>query len=204
MILASQSPRRLEILKQAGFVPHVEPADIDETRHAGEAPEALVERLARTKAKAVAARHSGDSSSPAILAADTIVWLESGEVLGKPKDEADARRMLRDLSGATHFVSTGAALIKGTSVRTLVDTAQVTFYDLADAEIAAYVASGEPSDKAGAYGIQGRGRLLVKHIEGDFYTIMGLPLTRVVRELMAPVFGNALIEEILEGGNEHA
>lgn len=204
MILASQSPRRLEILKQAGFVPAVEPADIDETRHAGEAPEALVERLARTKAEAVAARHEEDAASPAILAADTIVWMKTGEVLGKPKDEDDAVAMLHELSGATHFVSTGAALIKGTSEHALVDTAKVTFYDLTDAEISAYVASGEPADKAGAYGIQGRGRLLVKHIEGDFYTIMGLPLTRVVRELMAPAFGASLIEEILRGGREHA
>lgn len=189
---------------QAGFAPTVEPADIDETRHAGEAPEALVERLAKTKAEAVAHRHADDASSPAILAADTIVWLESGEVLGKPRGTAHAEEMLHELSGATHSVSTGAAFVKDGSVHSLVDTAKVTFYELSDEEIAAYVASGEPSDKAGAYGIQGRGRLLVKHIEGDFYTIMGLPLTRVVRELMAPAYGTALIENILRGGNEHA
>lgn len=200
MILASQSPRRLEILADAGFSPVVEPTKIDERRHAGEMPEALVRRLAEEKARHVAGL-SKESSQELVLAADTVVWLGSGEVLGKPKDASDAARMLHLLSGATHFVSTGASAILGTAQRSLVDTAEVTFYPLTDAEISSYIASGEPADKAGAYGIQGRGRLLVQKISGDFYTVMGLPITRVVRELLQPFCEDDLVAALLGGSD---
>lgn len=200
MILASQSPRRLEILADAGFSPVVEPAEIDERRHAGESPETLVRRLAEEKARHVASLHK-ESPQETVLAADTVVWLSSGEVLGKPKDASDAARMLHLLSGATHFVSTGASAILGTAQRSLVDTAEVTFYPLTDAEISSYIASGEPADKAGAYGIQGRGRLLVQKISGDFYTVMGLPITRVVRELLEPFGAEDLVASLLGGSD---
>ena len=201
MILASQSPRRLQLLTEAGFTPSVEPADIPEGRREGETPKALVERLAREKAACVAKRHRQDAKPPVVLAADTVVWLPSGEVLGKPRDVTDASRMLHELSGRTHYVSTGASVIARGTQTSLVDTAKVSFYPLTDEEIDAYISSGEPMDKAGAYGIQGKGRLLVRSIEGDFYTIMGLPMTRVVRELLEPLYSANLAADILGGIN---
>lgn len=194
MILASQSPRRIELMREAGFDVRVIPADVDETPRAGEPPFELVERLAATKAEAVAA----ESAEPGelVLAADTIVAID-GEALGKPADETDARAMLRRLSGRTHQVATGVCLLRAAcegsepgsperpatrDVFTVVT--DVTFYDLADAEIDAYVATGEPADKAGAYGIQGTGgRLLVRGINGDFYNVVGLPIAEVVRRM---------------------
>ncbi|OUN46922.1 septum formation protein Maf [Collinsella sp. An7] len=194
MILASQSPRRIELMREAGFDVRVIPADVDETPRAGEPPFELVERLAATKAEAVAA----ESAEPGelVLAADTIVAID-GEALGKPADETDARAMLRRLSGRTHQVATGVCLLRAAcegsepgsperpatrDVFTVVT--DVTFYDLADAEIDAYVATGEPADKAGAYGIQGTGgRLLVRGINGDFYNVVGLPIAEVVRHM---------------------
>lgn len=181
MILASQSPRRIELMRDAGFDVRVIPADIDETALPDEGPFELVERLARAKALAVAREHaSGDEP---VLAADTIVALD-GELLGKPTNELDAKRMLRALSGATHQVATGVCIVRGASAHSFVDISDVTFYELTDEEIDAYVASGEPMDKAGAYGIQGRhGRMLVKKIDGDFYNVMGLPIAKVTRAL---------------------
>lgn len=184
MILASQSPRRIELMREAGFDATAIPADIDEAAYPGEDPFSLVERLARAKA-AVASTHG--AAGETVVAADTIVTLD-GEILGKPRDAADARRMLRELSCRTHQVATGVCIAHAgadaSRARSFVEVTDVTFYELADAEIDAYVASGEPMDKAGAYGIQGaRGRMLVRGIRGDFYNVVGLPIARVVREL---------------------
>lgn len=186
LLLASASPRRVELLREAGFDPVVAPQDIDETPKEGEKPEALVERLAYRKALSARAEAcAGD----VILAADTTVALDGVE-LGKPANEADAKRMLALLSGKKHTVSTGVCLIVGVgnmdaqlNIRCFVESAEVEFYELDQADIDAYVASGEPLDKAGAYGIQGKGRALIKGIKGDYYTVVGLPVARVLRTL---------------------
>ena len=181
MILASQSPRRIELMREAGFDTRVIPANIDETALPDEGPFDLVERLARTKAAAVAKEHAKEGEP--VVAADTIVALD-GELLGKPADEADARRMLHALSGKTHQVATGVCIVRDGSAESFVDITDVTFYELTHDEIDAYVATGEPMDKAGAYGIQGRhGRMLVEKIDGDFYNVVGLPIAKVVRAL---------------------
>lgn len=187
MILASASPRRKELLERAGFTLSVESSDIDETRHAGESPLSLVERLAIQKAHATLEQRGALAKDETLLSADTIVWTDD-EVLGKPHDEADAIRMLRALSGRSHCVSTGVCLMRGTSsatpmVRSFVETTTVTFRRLTDEQIAAYVATGEPMDKAGSYGIQGGARAFVSALEGDYDNVVGLPVTRVVREL---------------------
>lgn len=194
MYLASQSPRRRQLLEAAGFSLTIVPADIDETRQEGETPTHLVERLARQKAEATRGSLAGRATEDVLLAADTIVWTEDGDVLGKPVDEKAACAMLQELSGRTHHVSTVVCLMhldptaKALATRSFVETTRVSFFDLTDEEIRAYVASGEPMDKAGAYGIQGRGRLLVSGIEGDWANVVGLPVARVVRELEA-LFG---------------
>lgn len=189
MILASQSPRRIELMREAGYAPRIIPADIDETALPGETPFALVERLARAKAQAVASEHVEDDE--VVIAADTIVALD-GMLLGKPADEDDARRMLSALSGATHQVATGVCIVSGASVHSFVDITDVTFYPLTPEEIDAYVATGEPMDKAGAYGIQGQyGRILVEKIDGDFYNVVGLPIAKVVRALRSSQDGAA-------------
>lgn len=187
LLLASGSPRRVELLREAGFAPEVRPQDVDETPLADEPPEALVQRLARLKAHSALAEASrGD----VIVAADTTVAIDGLE-LGKPRDDEDACRMLRRLSGRTHQVSTGVCLLlagpDGEPVRerSFVETTDVTFYELTDADIDAYVASGEPADKAGAYGIQGAGRALVRGISGDYFNVVGLPVARTLRELAA-------------------
>ena len=179
MILASQSPRRIELMREAGFDAHVIPANIDETALPDEGPFDLVERLARAKA---AAKEHAEEGEP-VVAADTIVAL-AGELLGKPADETDARRMLHALSGKTHQVATGVCIVRDGSAESFVDITDVTFYELSHDEIDAYVATGEPMDKAGAYGIQGQyGRMLVEKIDGDFYNVVGLPIAKVVRAL---------------------
>lgn len=206
MILASQSPRRRELLAAAGFELAVAPARIDETRHDGEAPLELVSRLAREKAQACRSRLSEVPADGLLVAADTIVWTDESIVLGKPADAADARRMLRALSGRTHHVSTGvsALLLSPTAeqldARSFVETADVTFWPLEETVIDAYVATGEPFDKAGSYGIQGAGRLLVQVMCGDYATVVGLPIARLVREL-ATLTGRAdLVVHALERG----
>ena len=141
----------------------------------------MVERLARAKAEAVATGHA--EPGEAVVAADTIVALD-GALLGKPSDEADASRMLHALSGTTHQVATGVCIVRDDGTESFVDITNVTFYELSDAEIEAYIATGEPMDKAGAYGIQGQhGRMLVEKIDGDFYNVVGLPIAKVVRAL---------------------
>lgn len=168
-------------MREAGFDARVIPANIDETALPDEGPFDLVERLARAKATAVAKEHAEEGEP--VVAADTIVAL-AGELLGKPADEADARRMLQALSGKTHQVATGVCIVRDGSVESFVDITDVTFYELSHDEIDAYVATGEPMDKAGAYGIQGQhGRLLVEKIDGDFYNVVGIPIAKVVRAL---------------------
>ena len=180
MILASQSPRRISLMREAGFDVRVIPADIDESMLENETPAALVERLARLKATYAA--HKDAEPGELVVAADTVVALD-GTVLGKPE------RMLARLSGKTHEVATGVCIARGgipNTAESFVSTTRVTFYPLTESEIRAYVATGEPMDKAGSYGIQGiRGRLLVKGIKGDFYTVVGLPIAQVVRRLRA-------------------
>ncbi len=173
MILASNSPRRREILTQGGFSFTVDAADIDEDLGIDD-PAKLVEELSYNKARAVADRHPGDI----IIGADTVVVIEN-DILGKPSDEADAANMLRCLSGATHQVMTGVSLICGKKRITFHEVTDVTFFELTDEEIKDYVNTGEPLDKAGAYGIQGRGALLVESIKGDYLNVVGLPLARL-------------------------
>ena len=175
IILASQSPRRRELLSLVGIAHEVQPAHIDETPWEGELPTMHSERLAREKATLVSSREPG----ALVIGADTVVVV--GErILGKPGDDADARAMLRLLSGRTHTVYTAVAIARDGTTDSEVEGVQVTFRSLSDDDIAAYVATGEPADKAGAYGIQGFGATLVDGIQGDFFAVMGLPLRRLV------------------------
>lgn len=172
LILASASPRRRELLAQMGLTFQVRAADIDEHMDRSLPPGQLVETISAEKARAAAETAGPDSL---ILAADTVVaW--NGRVLGKPEDEAQAAEMLALLSGRTHQVYTGFTLRRGEQIETRSQMTQVTFRPLTQAEIAAYVATGEPMDKAGAYGIQGLGSLLVESIQGDYFNVMGLPV----------------------------
>lgn len=177
IILASGSPRRRELLELAGVPFTVQTADVDESIPAGISPEETVQLLAAKKARAV------EAEGRPVLAADTVVALD-GVIFGKPQSEEDAKKMLRTLSGKIHQVHTGVCIRRGTREEIFCETAQVEFYPLTEEEIERYVASGEPMDKAGAYGIQGKGALLVRRIEGDYYTIVGLPVARVVRALL--------------------
>ena len=174
LVLASSSPRRRQLLEMLGIAVEVRPPHIAEVRRVGESPQAYVERLAREKAAAV----PGDY----VLAADTTVVVD-GEVLEKPADAADALRMLEQLAGRTHEVITAVALRGPNGTRHATDITRVTFRPAARDVLAAYVATGEPMDKAGAYGIQGYGAALVDRVEGDFFGVMGLPL-RLVLALM--------------------
>jgi septum formation protein len=209
LVLASASPRRRELLAQAGFTFTVHPAHIPEDPLPNEDPIAHVTRLAREKAKAVYSQLSGnlepdnpqmlrapsilrssqngwDTTNPdspsvstlTVLAADTIVTLDN-QILGKPSNPADAARMLRLLSGRTHQVITGVALISATSTQVGAETTAVTFRALTEQEIAAYIATGEPMDKAGAYAIQGRAARWIPRIEGDYFNVVGLPIALV-------------------------
>ncbi|MGI9174407.1 MAG: Maf family protein [Rhodothermales bacterium] len=180
-VLASGSPRRRRLLEGLGLAFEVVVSDVEETVDPALSPEAMVQHLAQKKAAAVAASHP----EALTLGADTIVVLE-GDVLGKPAHEAEARAMLRGLSGATHEVYTGIALLHPRSNRcqTSYEATRVTFGALTDQEIDAYVASGSPMDKAGGYGIQDdHGALFVARIDGDYYNVVGLPLHRLYRLL---------------------
>jgi septum formation protein len=180
IILASSSPRRRELLTLIG-IPHVvQPADIDETVLAGEHPAPHAERLARGKAAVVAAREP----EAIVIGADTIVVVD-GDILGKPRDEAGAAAMLRSLSGRAHVVLTAVAVARGERVESGVESVDVWFRALSDAEIERYIATREPMDKAGAYGIQGYGATIVERIDGDYFAVMGLALGRMVRLLHA-------------------
>ncbi len=176
MILASASPRRKDLLHMLGFTDlEICPARGDEKPPLDAAPEEIVKALSRAKAMEVA-----DTCGPDVLvvAADTIVWLD-GKLLGKPHSEEEAFSMLRMLSGRAHEVYTGITLVDDAGVLSEAERSVVHFRPLSDAEIRRYIACGEPMDKAGAYGAQGKGALFVRAIEGDFFNVMGLPVCRL-------------------------
>ena len=184
IVLASSSPRRRELLSLIGVAHTVQPADVDETLLPGEQPAPHAERLARAKAATVTERLDGEADA-LVIGADTIVVVD-GDVLGKPRDAAAATGMLRRLAGRSHTVYTAVAVARGPRVVSGVESVDVTFRTLSDPEIAQYIATGEPMDKAGAYGIQGYGATIVERIVGDYFAVMGLALGRLVR-LMAEV-----------------
>lgn len=180
VMLASASPRRAELLRAAGIAFDVQPADVDETLHEGETPEAYVRRVAIEKARTIAAR----APDAVVIAADTTVVVDE-HILAKPADDEDARRMLRLLSGRSHEVLTGVCVARGRDEETRVVSTLVTFAPLADEEIAWYVASGEPADKAGAYAIQGLASRFVTRIDGSYSNVVGLPVALVYEMLRA-------------------
>jgi septum formation protein len=175
VVLASGSPRRHELLKLVGIPHEVRPANIDETIRHRETPRRHAERLAREKASAVATR----DPNLITIGADTIV-VTSRKVLGKPADARQAAAMLKQLSGREHTVVTAVAVSRGKKLRSAVEEVRVKFRKLRDDEIEAYIATGEPLDKAGAYGIQGYGATIVESVDGDYFAVMGLPLARLV------------------------
>jgi len=182
LILASSSPRRRELLTLAGLDFTVEAADLDERIQPGETPAKYVQRLAVEKAQAIWDRNSASDSTGApliVLGADTTV-VHDGEIMGKPADQAEARRMLEALSGRTHQVLTGIAAVTRAGVVSEVEITQVFFDLIGEQELVRYLASGEPLDKAGAYGIQGYAARWIPRIEGCFFNVMGLPLARTM------------------------
>ena len=184
IILASGSPRRRQLLTLAGIPHEVIVTGVDETISG--APDYQVRELALRKGNAVLPLIPPEINDPIIIAADTLVYV-NGEVLGKPESPEDAFQMLKKLQGKPHRVYTGVALIrpanKDTSTISFVDNTTVHFRPLSDQEINAYIATGEPFDKAGAYGVQERGAVLVNRVEGDFYTVVGLPIAKVCTAL---------------------
>ena len=178
LILASASPRRKELMRYITEDFSVRVSHADETVEEGLPPEETVKLLAARKANAVFL----ENAEEVIVASDTIVVID-GVVLGKPENAEDAARMLRTLSGRTHTVFTGVCVKTTDTERVFAEQTAVSFYPLTEEEIAAYVAGGEPMDKAGAYGIQGKGSLLVREIHGDFYNVMGLPVAALSRVL---------------------
>jgi septum formation protein len=190
VILASTSPRRKELLRQIGVEFTSDPADVDERVLPGETPEEYAVRVALEKAR-VAARKAG---SGIVIAADTIVVL-GDTILGKPADPADAERMLAMLSGRAHRVLTGLVIMDSATGRTIkrLEDTRVWFRDLSPEEIRSYVATGEPLDKAGAYGIQEKGALLIRKIEGCYFNVVGLPLSALGEILAA--FGIQLLSQ---------
>jgi septum formation protein len=181
LLLASQSPRRHQILKEAGFDFQVVRIEADEDFDDSLPPERVCEYLAQHKSQ----HHQGPISPQVLVTADTIVWIDH-QVLNKPADAQEAKAMLQQLSGRTHEVYTGVCLRNEQKTRVFHDRTQVRFHELSDAEIEAYIASGSPFDKAGSYGIQDwMGYLGVAGIEGCFYNVMGFPVSRFYRELQA-------------------
>jgi septum formation protein len=178
IILASQSPRRADLLRMLGLTFDTIPADIDETYRAGEQPGPHAERLAREKVQAIATREP----AAVVIGSDTVVVLD-GDVLGKPRDEAEAVAMLMRLQGREHEVATGIAVGVDGTLRSGVERVRVHFRPFDEATATAYTATLEPMDKAGAYGIQGFGATLVDRIEGDFFAVMGLPICRMIELL---------------------
>jgi septum formation protein len=175
VVLASSSPRRRELLNLIGIAHEVRPANLDESMRPRETPRRHAERLARDKASAVAMR----DPDLITIAADTIVVINR-KVLGKPVDKEDAARMLAMLSGREHTVITAVAVSRGKKLRSAIEEVKVKFRPLREEEIEAYIATGEPMDKAGAYGIQGFGATIVERVEGDYFAVMGLPLVRLI------------------------
>ncbi|HET7349064.1 MAG TPA: Maf family protein [Acidobacteriaceae bacterium] len=182
LVLASASPRRRDLLTQAGYTFQVIPAEVCEDVRPGEEPIPYVLRLAREKAEAVAqspellALAAGAADAAVVLGADTTVVAPTGEILGKPENDADAARMLRMLSGATHQVITGLAIVAAGALEVAAEITHVTFSSLSDETIAGYIASGEPHGKAGAYAIQGRAARWIPRIHGCYFNVVGLPL----------------------------
>ncbi len=174
LVLASTSPRRSQLLADAGVGVEIGPVDVDESPHPGELPWDLVRRLAMVKAGTALSSYE-DNERVVIIAADTIVSLD-GEIFGKPASDAEARTMLSRLSGRRHRVLTGVAVATVERVESAVDETVVYFRELNAADIDCYVASGEPQDKAGAYAIQGRGSRFVERIEGSYHSAVGLPI----------------------------
>jgi septum formation protein len=175
IVLASQSPRRRELLSLIGIPHEVVPAELDESLLPRESPTEHAERLARSKAETIAAREP----AAVVIGADTIVVLD-GDILGKPRDGAEAAATLRRLSGRTHTVHTAVAVAHRGRTVSGVESVEVTFRPLTDAQITSYIATGEPMDKAGAYGIQGYGAVIVERVHGDYFAVMGLALGRLV------------------------
>jgi septum formation protein len=175
IVLASRSPRRAQLLGMLGLTFETVPADVDETYYSGEEPGSYARRLAREKAQAIAAVHR----DAVVIGSDTVVVVD-GDVLGKPGDAADAVRMLMRLQGRTHVVATGIAVVRDGAARDDVERVVVRFRPFDAALATEYVATGEPMDKAGAYGIQGYGAALVESIEGDYFAVMGLPIARLI------------------------
>ena len=184
LILASASPRRQELMEKLNRPFLCEPAKGEELLPDHFPVEDAAEYLACHKAREIFEKHREDQDPPVVIGSDTVVIMD-GRIYGKPQDEADAERMLRELSGRTHEVRTGVTIISPKGRESFTSSTEVTFYELSDEEIKAYVATGEPMDKAGAYGIQEEGALLVKEIKGDYYTVMGLPVAEVARRLRA-------------------
>jgi septum formation protein len=176
VVLASASPRRRELLNLVGIAHEARPAGVDETLFDGESPTAHAERLALAKAHAI----SGTEPDALVLAADTIVVVDD-RILGKPRDAGEAREMLVALSGRTHTVVTGVAAAYRQQAHSDVEQVAVTFRPLSAEDIRAYIATGEPMDKAGAYGIQGYGATIVERIDGDYFAVMGLAIVRLLR-----------------------
>lgn len=177
VVLASSSPRRRDLLDLIGIKHDVRPADVDESIVGGETPADYAERLAREKAEAIAVE-----GADIVIGADTVVVID-GRVLGKPVNEQQAAAMLESLGGRTHTVLTAVAIVVDGRTSSGVEEVTVTFRPLTLEEIDSYVATGEPMDKAGAYGIQGYGATIVERVEGDYFAVMGLPLVRLVRLL---------------------
>ena len=181
MVLASASPRRRELLEQMGMEFEVLVAEIDEQRLPNEKPAELVQRLALEKARAVF------KPNAIVIAADTVVAI-GDEVLGKPKNESDAKAMLKKLQGRNHFVYSGFCVLDGEKEISEVVATEVVFRKVGDEEVETYVASGEPMDKAGAYGIQGGAAKFISEIHGDYYNVVGLPICRLYT-VLTEVFG---------------
>ena len=173
--LASRSPRRVELLQQLGLTCKILPADIDETQLQNESPENYVTRLARQKAEACIVGLTPEQRESLVLAADTTVVL-AGKILGKPENDADALAMLQGLSGSVHHVYTAVALAFSNAIEVVLSKTMVEMMVLTKAQINAYIASGQHQDKAGSYGIQGLAGAWIKHIEGSYSGVMGLPL----------------------------
>ncbi|MBQ9608364.1 MAG: septum formation inhibitor Maf [Lachnospiraceae bacterium] len=179
IILASKSPRRRELLAQAGYEFDIIPSDKEEVMEGGTV-ENIVMNLARIKANDV--YHRFKEQNPIVIGADTIVVYEK-EIFGKPKDAAEAAQMLSRLSGRTHEVMTGVCIVSSDENIAFYETTKVTFYELTNQEIEDYISTGDPLDKAGAYGIQGVFAKFVKEIVGDYYNVVGLPIARIYQEI---------------------
>lgn len=176
IILASGSPRRSEIMESVGWEFIKDVPDIDETELPGEQPDVYVERLARTKAETIAVRYPGEI----VLGADTTVVIDD-QIIGKPLDVADAKRMLTMLSGRWHEVLTGVAVVRNGNSRSGLQRTRVKFAEMSGAEIAFLVERGDPLDKAGAYAVQAQAALFIEGIEGDYWNVVGLPISLVYR-----------------------